>query len=56
LLAIVQQQGRVTPRAAQRSTGASINTIKAHLRQLVEQGHLQRLGVGRGTWYEIGRH
>ncbi len=51
LLDIARNGGRVTPREAQRITGASIHTIKAHLKRLVAKGRLQRFGVGRGTWY-----
>jgi len=35
------------------NTGANRNTIKIHLKKLVETGHLTRRGVGRGTWYDL---
>ena len=34
-------------------TGASRNTLKEHLRTLVEHRHLTQHGVGRGTWYSL---
>jgi len=34
-------------------TGASRNTLKQHFRNLVEQGHLNQHGSGRGVWYEL---
>ncbi len=52
LIRIVRQHGKVTVRQAVAVTGASRNTIKVHLRQLVEEGHLVMRGAGRGTWYE----
>lgn len=29
------------------------NTVKVHLRKLVEVGHLVQNGSGRGVWYAI---
>ncbi|MBT3219468.1 MAG: DUF977 family protein, partial [Proteobacteria bacterium] len=52
LVSIVRERGRVTVRDAQAVTGANRNTIKDHLSQLVQAGHLTRRGRGRGTWYE----
>ncbi len=34
-------------------TVASRNTLKQHLRSLVERGHLKQQGGGRGVWYEL---
>ena len=34
-------------------TGASRNTIKAHLKALTAAQHLERHGAGRGTWYAL---
>ncbi len=31
------------------------NTVKLHLRQLVQQGYLEQHGTGKGTWYSVGR-
>ncbi len=52
LLAIVREHGRVTVRHAEALTGANRNTIKDHLKRLVNSGRLVRRGRGRGTWYE----
>jgi len=43
--------GRVTMGDVIRLTGASRNTLKQHFRALVEQGHLNQHGSGRGVWY-----
>ena len=52
LLRIVSEHGRVTVREAAVLTGASRNTIKVHLKRLVDGGRLTRRGRSRGTWYE----
>lgn len=52
ILALVREHGRVTVRDAQTLTQANRNTIKEHLKSLVNAGHLQKRGQGRGTWYE----
>ena len=52
LLSIVLEHGRVTVREAAALTGANRNTIKDHLRRLVDSGRLTRHGRGKGTWYE----
>jgi len=44
--------GRLTVREAVALTGANRNTVKDHLRRLVNSGRLARRGRGRGTWYE----
>lgn len=51
LLGIARIEGRLTMSGAVERTGANRNTIKVHLRKLVEQGRLVRHGGGRGTWY-----
>jgi predicted HTH transcriptional regulator len=55
-LAIVdhaRNHGRVTMGEAVKLTGASRNTLKGHLRMLVERRHLLQHGVGRGAWYSL---
>ena len=52
LLAIVREHGRLTVREAVALTGANRNTVKDHLRRLVNSRRLARRGRGRGTWYE----
>ncbi len=48
-----RQHGRVTMGDSIRITGASRNTLKEHLRRLLEQGHLIQYGTGKGTWYSL---
>ena len=52
LLQLAHQHGRLTLTAAQALTKANRNTLKLHLRQLVQAGRLQLLGRGRSSWYE----
>jgi Fic family protein len=52
LLQLARQHGRLTLTGASRLTKANRNTLKLHLRQLVQSGHLQLLGRGRSSWYE----
>src|SRR5436853_1033243 len=52
LLQLARQHGRLTLTAAQALTKANRNTLKLHLRQLVQAGRLQLLGRGRSSWYE----
>ena len=49
----VRQHGRATMGEIIRLTGASRNTLKEHLAQLVEKRHLARHGTGKGTWYAL---
>ena len=53
ILDIACTQGRVTVGDAARITGTSRNTVKDHVKRLVEAGHLARHGAGRGTWYSL---
>jgi len=53
LLRIAREHGRITNRLAARVTGVSRNTIKLHLRKLVEAGQLLRHGKGKGTNYTL---
>lgn len=53
LLELAREHGRLTVAQAARSTGTSRNTIKDHVKALVEAGHLTRHGAGRGTWYAL---
>ena len=53
LLELARQHGRLTMTAAVKLTGANRNTIKVHLRQLVEAGEMRLMGQGRGSWYEL---
>lgn len=53
LLQLTREHGRLTMTAAVKLTGANRNTLKVHLRQLVEAGELRLQGQGRGSWYEL---
>ena len=48
-----REYGRVTIGEALKLTGANRNTLKQHFRALVERGHLNQRGSGRGVWYEL---
>jgi Fic family protein len=53
LLVIAKDHGRLTMADAEKLTGANRNTIKAHLRRLVLEGHLKMQGTGRGVSYSV---
>lgn len=53
ILQIVRDHGRVTVAEAAKISGTSRNTVKDHLKALTDEGHLQRHGAGRGTWYSL---
>src|SRR5206468_11168877 len=52
LLQLARQHGRLTLTSALAITKANRNTLKLHLRQLVQSGRLQLHGHGRSSWYE----
>jgi Fic family protein len=53
IVEMVRERGRTTMSEIVQVTGANRNTIKHHLRNLVERGHLGQQGSGRGVWYEM---
>lgn len=53
IVEFAREHGRVTIGDAIKLTGASRNTLKQHLRHLVEIGHLDQQGSGRGVWYGL---
>lgn len=53
IVEFAREHGRVTIGDAIKLTGVSRNTLKQHFRNLVEQGHLNQQGRGRGVWYEL---
>ncbi len=58
IVEFAREHGRVTIGDAIRLTGVSRNTLqqhtlKQHLRNLAERGHLNQHGSGRGVWYEL---
>jgi Fic family protein len=54
VLELARQHGRMTLSDAEAMTKANRNTLKLHLRHLVQAGRLRLLGRGRGSWYEVG--
>jgi len=55
MLAIARERGRITIADAVTLLNANRNTVKLHLRQLVQQGYLVQQGIGKGTWYSAGK-
>ena len=53
IVEFAREHGRVTIGEAIKLTGSSRNTLKQHFRNLVQQGHLNQKGSGRGVWYEM---
>ena len=53
IMQIIRQHGRARVRDIQIITGANRNTIKAHIKRLVERGELKKMGAGKGTWYRF---
>ena len=56
LRSLAEQVRRLNPETmatAIRLTNTSRNTLKQHLRALVDQGHLKQHGSGRGVWYGL---
>jgi len=53
IVEFAREHGRVTIREATKLTGVSRNTLKQHFRALIERGHLNQHGSGRGVWYEL---
>lgn len=51
ILAVARERGRVTVREVCKLTGANRNTVKVHLRELVERKLLVLQGKGKGAWY-----
>ena len=51
LLALAKERGRLTIMEAVTLSGINRNTVKQHLRQLVNQSHLEQHGAGKATWY-----
>lgn len=53
IVEFAREHGRVTIGDAINLTGVSRNTLKQHFRNLVDRGHLNQQGRGRGVWYEL---
>jgi Fic family protein len=55
ILQIVKDHGQTSISDIQAVTQANRNTIKVHLRDLVDSGYLSRQGKGKGTVYLLGK-
>ena len=53
IVEFAREHGRITMGDAMRLTNGNRNTLKQHFRALVEQGHLNQHGAGRGVWYGL---
>lgn len=53
VLTLLRKHERLTIAEIVTHTGASQNTLKKRLRELVEAGRIQRHGKARATWYRI---
>lgn len=51
IVEFAREHGRITMAEAIKLTGSRRNTLKQHFRDLVERGHLEPHGSGRGAWY-----
>lgn len=51
ILELVKNHGRITNGDIVQATGANRNTVKAHLKRLVDSNHLVKHGTGKGTTY-----
>lgn len=49
----VRAHGRATIRDMVSITGVSRNTLKEHFKSLLESGHIELHGKGRGAWYGL---
>jgi Fic family protein len=53
ILNIIKSRGRASVREIVLMTSANRNTIKKHLEGLVSAQHLQKNGIGKGSWYSF---
>ena len=53
IVEFTREHGRITMSDAIKLTGSNRNTLKQHLRNLVEKAHLSQHGSGRGAWYGL---
>ena len=51
ILELAKNHGAITNADIVQATGANRNTVKAHLKRLVENNHLAQNGTGKGTTY-----
>lgn len=55
ILVLTKERGRIAIAEAVTLLAANRNTVKLHLRHLVQQGYLEQHGTGKGTWYSAGK-
>lgn len=55
LLVLVKERGRLTIAEAVTLLDVNRNTVKAHLRKLVQEKYLIQHGTGKATWYAPGK-
>ena len=53
ILELVRARGRISVAEATALTSANRNTVKVHLRRLMDAGHIAQQGAGRGVWYAL---
>jgi Fic family protein len=53
IMALLRKNSRQTIAQFAEATGASKNTLKVRLRELVDQGRIKRHGKARATWYSL---
>ena len=54
IIELAKKQGRITMNEIVLISGANRNTVKTHLRKLVQAGQIVQHGAGRGVWYVLG--
>ena len=53
ILELIRSRGRITNSEIVTITNANRNTVKKHLEAMVAAQHIQKNGVGKGTWYSL---
>lgn len=53
IVEFVREHGRITMAEAIKLTGSNRNTLKPRFRDLIERGHIEQHGSGRGVWYGL---
>ncbi|MEO0413681.1 MAG: Fic family protein [Verrucomicrobiota bacterium] len=53
LLTLMKEQHELSVAEAVKHMGANRNTLKTKFSELVDQGHVERMGAGRGSYYRI---
>ncbi len=53
ILELIKSRGRITNSEIVTLTKANRNTVKKHLEAMVAAQHLQKNGIGKGTWYSL---